>query len=57
MHQKDINKSNPLGMGGKLATAYAELSKEMWLGSSGRVAPWNVKNSVGKRVSKFSGFG
>ena len=28
-YSKDINKSNPLGMGGKLAKAYASLMKEM----------------------------
>lgn len=44
-------------MQGKLATAYAGLVRELWIGSSGKVAPWDVKNSVGKKVSKFSGFG
>ena len=44
-------------MGGKLAMAYAGLVHDMWIGSSGKTAPWDVKNVVGKRVSKFSGFG
>ena len=44
-------------MGGKLALAYAELIKDMWLGSSGRTAPHELKKVVGKRVTKFSGFG
>ena len=57
LHKTDINKDNPLGMGGKLATAYAGLIHDMWIGSSGRTAPWDVKNVVGKRVTKFSGFG
>jgi ubiquitin C-terminal hydrolase len=57
MHKQDINKDNPLGMGGKLAMAYAGLIHEMWMGHSGRISPWEVKNVVGKRVSKFSGFG
>jgi ubiquitin C-terminal hydrolase len=56
-HKQDINKENPLGMGGKLATAYAGLIHDMWLGTSGKTAPWDVKNVVGKRVTKFSGFG
>ena len=30
LYKKDINKTNPLGMGGKLAMAYAELIREMW---------------------------
>lgn len=57
MHKKDINKDNPLGMGGKLANAYAGLIHDLWIGSTGRIAPWDVKNVVGKRVTKFSGFG
>jgi hypothetical protein len=44
-------------MGGKLAIAYAELIRDMWIGNSGRLAPWDVKKVVGKRVTKFSGFG
>jgi ubiquitin carboxyl-terminal hydrolase 4/11 len=56
-YKKDINKSNPLGMGGKLAAAYAELIKEMWVGGSGRTAPHELKKVVGKRVTKFSGYG
>ena len=44
-------------MGGKLAVSYAELIKEMWMGSSGRTAPHELKKVVGKRVTKFSGFG
>jgi hypothetical protein len=44
-------------MGGKLAKAYAELIKDMWLGNSGRTAPHEVKKVVGKRVTKFSGYG
>lgn len=57
LHKADINRESHFGMGGKLATAYAGLMQEMWLDSSGRVAPWDVKNSLGKKVSKFSGFG
>lgn len=57
LYKKDINPKNPLGMGGKLAQAYAELIKDMWMGSSGRTAPHDLKKVVGKRVTKFSGFG
>ena len=57
LFKSDINKDNPLGMGGRLAIAYAGLIHDMWIGSSGRTAPWDVKNVVGKRVTKFSGFG
>jgi ubiquitin C-terminal hydrolase len=29
----------------------------MWLGSNSSNAPWDVKSLIGKKVSKFSGFG
>ena len=57
LHKRELNKTNPLGMEGKLALAYAELVQEMWLGSSSRTAPHELKRVIGKRVSKFSGFG
>lgn len=44
-------------MGGKLAQAYAGLIREMWLDSGARTAPHDLKKVVGKRVTKFSGFG
>ena len=56
-YKQDLNPTNPLGMGGKLAIAYAELIRDMWIGNTGRLAPWEVKKVVGKRVTKFSGFG
>lgn len=56
-YKQDLNPTNPLGMGGRLAIAYAELIRDMWIGSGGRLAPWELKKVVGKRVSKFSGFG
>ena len=57
LYKKEINKKNPLGLGGRLAEAYAELVRDMWIGSSNKTAPWEVKKVVGKRVTKFSGFG
>ncbi len=44
-------------MGGKLAVSYANLIKEMWFESAGRTAPSTLKQIIGKRVTKFSGFG
>ena len=57
LHKRDLNTRNPLGMGGKLATTYGELVREMWHGSSQRTAPQTLKSIIGKRVTKFSGFG
>ena len=56
-HKEDINKDNPLGMSGKLAKAYANLLQELWRGKDGRTAPWDLKKTLGSRISRFSGFG
>lgn len=48
--RKDVNKDNPLGMKGKLASAYADLMLEMWKGSGSSTAPWEVKQMIGKKV-------
>lgn len=57
MHKRDLNPGNPLGLEGKLALAYAELAHDMWLGTQPKTAPHDLKRVIGKRVSKFSGFG
>ena len=57
LYKSQINKSNPMGMGGKLAQAYATLIKEMWQGSDGKTAPSDLKRTLGSRISRFSGYG
>lgn len=57
LYKNQINKQNPLGMGGKLAQAYAGLIQEMWQGSDGRTAPSDLKRTLGSRISRFSGYG
>lgn len=56
-YKADINKDNPLGMSGKLAKAYAGLVKDMWEGTDNRTAPWDLKKTLGSKISRFSGFG
>jgi ubiquitin C-terminal hydrolase len=56
-YKSQINKENPLGMGGKLAKAYAGLISEMWIGSDGRTAPHELKRTLGSKISRFSGYG
>ena len=56
-YKMDINTDNPLGLEGRLATAFSELLAEMWLQKSGRTAPHNLKRVLGKRVARFSGYG
>jgi hypothetical protein len=44
-------------MGGKLAKAYAILMQEMWQGSDAKTAPYDLKKTLGSRISRFSGYG
>ena len=56
-YKHQINKDNVLGMGGKLAEAYAVLMNEIWRGSRSKTAPFFLKKTLGTRISRFSGFG
>mmetsp|Transcript_3756 Transcript_3756/g.5500 ORF Transcript_3756/g.5500 Transcript_3756/m.5500 type:complete len:560 (-) Transcript_3756:129-1808(-) len=66
-YHKEVNKNNFLGTGGQLATAYAELMKDMWLqkGKNGTiikndrlriVPPSCFKKSLSKFAPQFSGY-
>ena len=57
LYEKDLNEDNPLGLGGRLAEAYAGLMQEMWLDHDARTAPYDLKRTLGKRVARFSGYG
>ena len=54
-YKSEINKTNFLGTGGKLATAYAQLLKEMWLSNKKVVKPIQFKKQLGKFAPQFSG--
>ena len=45
-----INKRNPLGTGGRLAMAFSELVSEIYAGETSYVAPWDVKNIIGRKA-------
>lgn len=53
---KEVNRDNPLGFGGRLAQAYAELMEDMWLGASSSVAPSRVKDVVSRHAPQFRGY-
>lgn len=55
-HQKELNKDNPLGMRGLIASAYGDLLGEMWGGRSSATAPRSFKYNVGKFAPQFSGY-
>ena len=56
-HLKEANTDNPLGMKGKLAKAFGILIKEIWLGRDNRTAPFDLKRTLGNKISRFSGYG
>jgi len=56
-HLKEKNETNALGMQGKLAKAFGALIQEMWCGSDSRTAPYDLKRTLGSRISRFSGYG
>eukprot|EP00727_Mastigamoeba_balamuthi_P010597 m51a1_g616 putative ubiquitin carboxyl-terminal hydrolase 11 (873) ;mRNA; f:101802-105321 len=55
-HRAELNKDNPLGMKGQLATSFANLVKEMWSGCSSSVAPRDLKYKIGDFAPQFCGF-
>lgn len=42
-YRKQLNSSNPLGTGGRLAEAYAQLVKQIWYGGDAVLAPTSFK--------------
>lgn len=57
MYKNDINSNNPLGLGGKLAKAYASLLEDIWISKNSKTVPSDLKRVLGKRVARFSGYG
>jgi len=53
---KDINRDNPLGTGGNLATEYDNLLKELWFGTTPSMNPASFKRAIGRFAPQFSGF-
>lgn len=50
---KEINRKNPLGSGGHVATAYATLLKEVWSGNYSALAPRLLKQTVASFAPQF----
>jgi ubiquitin carboxyl-terminal hydrolase 8 len=55
-YRSEINKDNFLGTGGKLVVAYADLMKQMWLGTNSVVSPADFKQQIGTFAPQFSGY-
>ncbi|KAA0187369.1 Ubiquitin carboxyl-terminal hydrolase 15 [Fasciolopsis buskii] len=54
--KSDINRSNPLGTRGRIATAYAELIDHMWSGQYTHEVPRALKREIAVIASQFSGY-
>ena len=56
-YQEDLNNSNPLGTGGKLAATYAELLKELWMrNTASSVSPTALKRAIALFAPRFAGY-
>lgn len=53
-YMHDLNRSNPLGSGGRVATAYASLLKEIWGGKYSALAPRMLKQTVANFAPQFN---
>lgn len=51
---KELNIKNPLGSGGRVATAYATLLKEIWSGDYSALAPRLLKQTVASFAPQFN---
>mmetsp|Transcript_22307 Transcript_22307/g.32479 ORF Transcript_22307/g.32479 Transcript_22307/m.32479 type:complete len:1180 (+) Transcript_22307:45-3584(+) len=55
-YASQLNKTNALGHGGKVASSYAKLVKDMWCGQYTVVAPEDFKRTIGEFQPQFSGY-
>ncbi|KAF2361453.1 Zinc finger MYND-type [Trinorchestia longiramus] len=55
-YQKELNKNNPLGQGGKLAVAFAVLMRIAWTNGNRSFAPTKLKAVMSLKANQFSGF-
>ena len=56
-YKKDINVSNPLGTGGKLAAAYDTMVRSLWMGNSRQynISPRALKRAIALFAPRFAG--
>jgi len=53
---KEINKQNPLGMKGEVASAFGSLISKIWTGDSRAVAPTTLRQKISKFNPIFTGY-
>lgn len=55
-YRKDINVTNPLGFGGRLAEVFAEFMNQMWNGMNRAYEPTKIKELVAEKATQFANF-
>lgn len=55
-YEKELNVDNPIGTGGELAKAYADLVRRMWQGNVSSVSPRLFKAKLGQFAQQFMGY-
>uniref|UniRef100_A0A0D9WVP5 Ubiquitin carboxyl-terminal hydrolase n=1 Tax=Leersia perrieri TaxID=77586 RepID=A0A0D9WVP5_9ORYZ len=55
-YDKDINRTNPLGLNGELALAFGELLRRLWNTERKPVSPHHFKSKIACFAPQFSGF-
>ncbi|XP_065313451.1 uncharacterized protein LOC135922875 [Gordionus sp. m RMFG-2023] len=52
----ELNTENPLGLNGELASAFAELMKDLWGGTNTAVSPFKLKSLISLKANQFLGY-
>ncbi|XP_057312637.1 ubiquitin carboxyl-terminal hydrolase 4-like isoform X2 [Hydractinia symbiolongicarpus] len=55
-YKHELNPTNPLGMHGNIAEAYADLIHNIWSGQNNSITPRQFKMEVGRFAPRFSGY-
>lgn len=55
-HSPQLNRTNPLGHGGKLAEGFAKLIKDLWANKYLKVVPRDFKTIIGDFQPQFAGY-
>ena len=55
-YRSHINRRNPIGSGGRIAETFAGLIADMWSHAERVVAPWDLKQAIGRVSHIFQGY-
>lgn len=55
-YQNELNTTNPLGSGGKLAVFFGELLQRLWCGNTLTCRPSKIKKQIGEDAPHFLGY-